>query len=110
MCTSPTAAALISGSRPPLKLIHYLSTYVWRNQGGLYEPDLAGDGFLKFIQHLRIVFLQDLTGLQPRFPAFSFYSYTSFYSQDWEDYARVVQVNIEEATEPADDLCQGRLV
>jgi hypothetical protein len=34
-------------------------------RGGLDKQDLAGDRFLKLLQHLRVVLLQDLAILQP---------------------------------------------
>src|SRR3569833_888053 len=76
------------------------------HQGGLDEPDLAGDGFLKLLRYLRVVLLQDLAVLQPQFPTLPFYSYSPFRGLAWEDYARTVRAGIDEATEPAGELLQ----
>jgi hypothetical protein len=54
-------------------------------QGGLDEDDLAGDGFLKLMRRLRIVLLQDLAVLQPRFPSLPFFSYPPFHGPEWDE-------------------------
>ena len=48
-------------------------------QGGLDEDDLAADGFLKLMRRLRLVLLQDLAVLQPRYPSLPFFSHAPFY-------------------------------
>ena len=45
----------------------------WK-EGGLDEDDLAGQGFLRLLKHLRVVLLQDLAVLQSR-KSFSFLSF-----------------------------------
>ncbi|RKK35078.1 hypothetical protein BFJ69_g18685, partial [Fusarium oxysporum] len=46
-------------------------------EGGL-DDDLAADGFLKLMRRLRIVLLQDLAVLQPRYPSLPFFAYAPF--------------------------------
>jgi hypothetical protein len=81
---------------------------VWE-QGGLDEDDLAGDGFIKLLRHLRIVLLQDLAVLQPRFPSLPFFSYAPFKGHEWEEFARAAQVSATDATEPPSLLLQRAL-
>ncbi|KAG6997435.1 hypothetical protein FocnCong_v013424 [Fusarium oxysporum f. sp. conglutinans] len=47
-------------------------------EGGLDDDDLAADGFLKLMRRLRIVLLQDLAVLQPRYPLLPFFAYAPF--------------------------------
>jgi hypothetical protein len=78
-------------------------------QGGLDDDDLAGDGFLKLMRRLRIVLLQDLAVLQPRFPSLPFFIYAPFHGQEWEDFARTVQASVADTTEPPSLLLQRAL-
>jgi hypothetical protein len=78
-------------------------------QGGLDEDDLATDGFLKLVRHLRAVLLQDLTVLQPRYPGLPFYAHAPFYGPEWDEYALLVQADVQEASEPASLLLQRAL-
>lgn len=73
-------------------------------QGGLDEDDLTADGFLKLMQRLCIVLLQDLAVLQPRYPSLPFYTHTSFIGPEWEAFAMLVQAD-GAATEPALTAC-----
>jgi hypothetical protein len=43
-------------------------------EGGLDDDDLVADGFLKLMRRLRIVLLQDLAVLQPRYPSLPFFA------------------------------------
>ncbi len=61
------------------------------------------------MRRLRIVLLQDLAVLQPRFPSLPFFSYAPFYGHEWEGFARTVQASIEETTEPPSLLLQRAL-
>ncbi|KAK3906347.1 hypothetical protein C8A05DRAFT_29789 [Staphylotrichum tortipilum] len=78
-------------------------------QGGLDEDDLAGDGFLKLMRRLRIVLLQDLAVLQPRFPTLPFFGHAPFCGHEWEGFARTVQASVEDTTEPPSLLLQRAL-
>jgi hypothetical protein len=62
-------------------------------EGGLDSDDLAADGFVKLLRHLRLVLLQDLAILQPRFPSLPFFSHPPFYGPLWDRYAVAVQAN-----------------
>ena len=85
------------------------SRYGWAD-GGLDEDDLAADGFLKLLQHLRTVLLQDLAVLQPRYPSLPFYAYPPFQGPEWAAFAATVQASAaEEATEPQSLLLQRAL-
>ncbi|KAK4217014.1 hypothetical protein QBC37DRAFT_415804 [Rhypophila decipiens] len=70
-------------------------------EGGLDNDDLAGDGFLKLLRHLRVVLLQDLAALQPQFPKLPFFSYAPFRGPDWAAFATSVQARIDDPEEPA---------
>ena len=48
-------------------------------QGGLDKDDLAIDSFLKLIQCLRLVLLQDLAVLQLRYLVLLFFTHAPFY-------------------------------
>ena len=48
-------------------------------EGGLDKDDLAADGFIKLLQHLRKVLLQDLAVLQPRYPSLPFFAHAPFH-------------------------------
>ena len=78
-------------------------------QGGLDEDDLAGDGFLKLMRRLRIVLLQDLAVLQPRFPSLPFFNHAPFHGREWEGFASTVQARVEDTTEPPSLLLQRAL-
>jgi len=52
------------------------------------------------MKRLRIVLLQDLAVLQPQFPFLPFFFYPSFYSEEWETFARTAQASITDITEP----------
>ena len=78
-------------------------------QGGLDEDDLAGDGFLKLMRRLRIVLLQDLAVLQPRFPSLPFFNHAPFHGREWEDFAHTTQASVEDTTEPPSLLLQRAL-
>ena len=78
-------------------------------QGGLDEDDLAGDGFLKLMRRLRIVLLQDLAVLQPRFPSLPFFNHAPFHGREWDAFARTVQASVEDTTEPPSLLLQRAL-
>lgn len=78
-------------------------------QGGLDEDDLAADGFLKLVRHLRVVLLQDLALLQARYPGLPFYNYPPFYGPAWDEYALRVRADAEDASEPASLLLQRAL-
>jgi len=78
-------------------------------EGGLDEDDLAADGFLKLLRHLRVVLLQDLAVLQPRYPALLFYAYAPFCGPEWDDFARLVQADAAGASEPQSLLLQRAL-
>jgi hypothetical protein len=75
-------------------------------QGGLDEDDLAGDGFLKLMRRLRIVLLQDLAVLQPRFPSLPFFSYPPFCGPEWDEFASTAQAGVAEAVVPQSLLVQ----
>jgi hypothetical protein len=69
-------------------------------QGGLDEDDLAADGFLKLLRRLRVVLLQDLAVLQPRYPGLPFFAHAPFYGPAWEGYALAVRSDIVPRGEP----------
>jgi hypothetical protein len=78
-------------------------------QGGLDEDDLAADGFLKLVRRLRVVLLQDLAVLQPRYPGLPFFAHAPFYGPDWDEYALLVQADAIGASEPHSLLLQRAL-
>jgi hypothetical protein len=78
-------------------------------QGGLNDDDIAGDSFIKLMAYLRVVLLQDLAVLEPRFPSLPFFQYPPFYGPEWDQYANEVRINVEEALEPASQLVQRAL-
>ena len=78
-------------------------------QGGLDEDDLAADGFLKLLRHLRVVLLQDLAVLQPRYPGLPFFAYAPFLTPEWKDYALLVQADTIGISEPPSLLLQRAL-
>jgi hypothetical protein len=78
------------------------------DEGGLDEDDLAADGFLKLMQRLRLVLLQDLAVLQPRFPSLPFFAHPPFYGPDWDQFALAVQSDTA-AAEPQSLLLQRAL-
>jgi hypothetical protein len=78
-------------------------------EGGLDEDDLAADGFLKLMRRLRIVLLQDLAVLQPRYPALPFFSHPPFYGPAWDEFALAVQSDAAVGVEPPSLLLQRAL-
>jgi len=78
-------------------------------QGGLDEDDLAADGFLKLLRHLRVVLLQDMAVLQPRYPGLPFFAHAPFSTPEWRDYALLVQADATGASEPLSLLVQRAL-
>ncbi|RKK17798.1 hypothetical protein BFJ65_g8123 [Fusarium oxysporum f. sp. cepae] len=60
-------------------------------EGGLDDDDLAADGFLKLMRRLRIVLLQDLAVLQPRYPSLPFFAYAPFNGPEWDEFAVAVR-------------------
>lgn len=78
-------------------------------EGGLDEDDLAADGFLKLMRHLRVVLLQDLAVLQPRYPNLPFFAYAPFHGPEWDEYALRVQTEAAGVSEPHSLLLQRAL-
>ncbi len=78
-------------------------------EGGLDEDDLAADGFLKLMRRLRVVLLQDLAVLQPRYPSLPFFAYAPFYGPEWDEFALAVQSDAAGAAEPQSLLVQRAL-
>jgi Centromere DNA-binding protein complex CBF3 subunit, domain 2/Transcriptional activator of glycolytic enzymes len=78
-------------------------------QGGLDEDDLAADGFLKLMRRLRLVLLQDLAVLQPRYPALPFFAYAPFCGPEWDGFAVAVQADAIAGAEPQSLLLQRAL-
>ena len=79
------------------------------DQGGLDEDDLAADGFLKLMRRLRLVLLQDLAVLQPRYPALPFFAYAPFCGPEWDEFTAAVQADAVAGTEPQSLLLQRAL-
>ncbi|RKK58144.1 hypothetical protein BFJ69_g17421, partial [Fusarium oxysporum] len=75
-------------------------------EGGLDDDDLAADGFLKLMRRLRIVLLQDLAVLQPRYPSLPFFAYAPFNGSEWDEFAVAVRSDAAGATEPLSLLVQ----
>ncbi|KAH7471459.1 hypothetical protein FOMA001_g13568 [Fusarium oxysporum f. sp. matthiolae] len=78
-------------------------------EGGLDDDDLAADGFLKLMRRLRIVLLQDLAVLQPRYPSLPFFAYAPFNGPEWDEFAVAVRSDAVGATEPLSLLVQRAL-
>ncbi|KAJ0127079.1 Uncharacterized protein HZ326_29818 [Fusarium oxysporum f. sp. albedinis] len=78
-------------------------------EGGLDDDDLAADGFLKLMRRLRIVLLQDLAVLQPRYPSLPFFAYAPFNGPKWDEFAVAVRSDAVGATEPLSLLVQRAL-
>ncbi|RKK30564.1 hypothetical protein BFJ67_g15682, partial [Fusarium oxysporum f. sp. cepae] len=78
-------------------------------EGGLDDDDLAADGFLKLMRRLRIVLLQDLAVLQPRYPSLPFFAYAPFNGSEWDEFAVAVRSDAVGATEPLSLLVQRAL-
>src|ERR1700721_467182 len=55
-------------------------------EGGLDEDDIAGQGFLALLCHLRVVLLQDLAVLQPEYPNLPFFQHEIFSMPGWTSY------------------------
>lgn len=77
--------------------------------GGLDEDDLAADGFLKLMRRLRVVLLQDLAVLQPRYPSLPFFAYPPFYGPEWDEFALAVRSDAAGAAQPQSLLVQRAL-
>ena len=78
-------------------------------EGGLDEDDLAADGFLKLMQRLRTVLLQDLAILQPRYPSLPFFAHAPFFGPAWDEYSLAVRSDASLGTEPPSLLLQRAL-
>ncbi|KAJ6437110.1 High-osmolarity-induced transcription protein 1 [Purpureocillium lavendulum] len=78
-------------------------------EGGLDDDDLAADGFLKLMRRLRIVLLQDLAVLQPRYPSLPFFAYAPFNGPEWDVFAVAVRSTAVGATEPVSLLVRRAL-
>ena len=78
-------------------------------EGGLDEDDLAADGFLKLMRRLRVVLLQDLAVLQPRYPSLPFFAHAPFYGPEWDEFALAVRSDAAGAAEPQSLLIQRAL-
>jgi hypothetical protein len=62
----------------------------WEN-GGLDQDDVAAKKFLQLLRYLRVVLLQDLAVLQPRFPGLPHFGSPLFSRPEWREFAAVVQ-------------------
>ncbi|KAH7460994.1 hypothetical protein FOMA001_g19368 [Fusarium oxysporum f. sp. matthiolae] len=78
-------------------------------EGGLDDDDLAADGFLKLMRRLRIVLLQDLAVMQPRYPSLPFFAYAPFNGPEWDEFAVAVRSDAVGTTEPLSLLVQCAL-
>jgi hypothetical protein len=65
----------------------------WR-EGGLDADDVAGDGFIQLLKHLRVVLLQDLAMLQPELPGLPHFSQPLFAHTDWAAFALHMQHSV----------------
>ena len=63
-------------------------------EGGLDEDDVAGQGFLALLCHLRVVLLQDLAVLQPDYPDLPFFQHEVFSMPSWIPYSEVVRAAV----------------
>ena len=70
-------------------------------EGGLDNDDLAADGFINLLRRLRIVLLQDLAILQPRYPSLPFFAHAPFYGPDWDDFALTVRSSVASGEPPS---------
>jgi hypothetical protein len=61
------------------------------------------------MRRLRVVLLQDLAILQPRYPSLPFFAHAPFYGPEWDEFALAVQSNAAGATEPQSLLVQRAL-
>ena len=64
------------------------------DEGGLDEDDVAGQGFLAVLRHLRVVLLQDLAVLQPDYPDLPFFQHEVFSMPSWASYSEVVRAAV----------------
>jgi len=64
------------------------------DQGGLDEDDIAGQGFLALLCHLRVVLLQDLAVLQPDYPDLPFFQHEVFRMPSWPPYAEIIRASV----------------
>jgi hypothetical protein len=62
--------------------------------GGLDEDDVAGQGFLALLRHLRVVLLQDLAVLQPDYADLPFFQHEVFRMPGWIPYSEVVRATV----------------
>jgi len=63
-------------------------------EGGLDEDDVAGQGFLALLCHLRVVLLQDLAVLQPDYPDLPFFRHEVFRMPSWVPYSEVIRAAV----------------
>jgi hypothetical protein len=63
-------------------------------EGGLDEDDVAGQGFLTLLCHLRVVLLQDLAVLQPDYPDLPYFQHEVFNMPGWIPYSEVVRAAV----------------
>ena len=63
-------------------------------EGGLDEDDVARQGFLALLCHLRVVLLQDLAVLQPDYPDLPFFQHEVFSMPSWIPYSEVVRAAV----------------
>ena len=63
-------------------------------EGGPDEDDVAGQGFLALLCHLRVVLLQDLAVLQPDYPDLPFFQHEVFSMPSWIPYSEVVRAAV----------------
>ncbi|PMD14622.1 hypothetical protein NA56DRAFT_734929 [Hyaloscypha hepaticicola] len=61
------------------------------------------------MRRLRLVLLQDLAVLQPRYPALPFFAYAPFCGPEWDGFAATVQADAIAGTEPQSLLLQHAL-
>jgi len=61
------------------------------------------------MRRLRLVLLQDLAVLQPRYPALPFFAYAPFYGPEWDEFTAAIQADAVASTEPQSLLLQRAL-
>ena len=52
------------------------------------------------MRRLRLVLLQDLAVLQPRYPSLPFFSHAPFYGPAWDDFALALRADMALGAEP----------
>ena len=67
---------------------------------GTNEPDLAGQGFLKLLKHLRGVLLQDSVLLRRQFPSHAIWGDPLFATSEYIEFAERVIVGLDNGEEP----------